>query len=208
MTETNRDDAERLIVKFLDEHEHPTRAEWTRLIDAHPEHARYFLDAALVREVGDAADARDVEVTVDPLVQSTTLSYALSKLHQMGSPALEAAQSAINGVKRPAERRRLADQLGIGAQHVVLLNSVLAGRTRAPLKVLRLLSEAFNVQMMALREVFTRAFSMTAVPSYKSSNEKPNVPLEPVSWEDEVRDLRASRDETVRLLEFAEEEPA
>lgn len=208
MTETNRGDAERLIVKFLDEHEQPTRADWKRLMDAHPEHARYFLDAALIREVGDAAQAKDAEVTVDPLVQSTTLSYALNKLHQMGSPAFEAAQSAVNGVKGPAERRKLADQLGIGSQHVVLLNSVLAGRTRAPLKVLRLLAEAFDVQMMALREVFTRAFATTGVPSYKSMNEKPSIPLEPISWEDGVRDLQAPRDETLRLLKFAEEEPA
>lgn len=208
MTDTNRDDAERLIVKFLDEHEQPTRADWKQLIEAHPEHACQFLDAAFIREIGDAAQVKDEEVVVDPLIQANTLSYALNRLHERGSTSFDAAQSVVNGVKLPADRRKLADQVGIGSQHVVLLNGVLAGRTKAPVRVLRLLADALDVQVMALREVFSRAFMSTVVPSYKSLHEKPRIPLQPGSWEDGVRDLQASPAETARLLMFAEEEPA
>lgn len=207
MNATTRGDAERLIVQFLDEHGEPTREDWKRLIDAHPEHARNFLDAALIREVGSAVRENE-EVEVDPLIQSTTLSYALNRVHQLSAPVLEAAQSAVDSVKGPAERRSLADKLGLGAKHVVLVNGLLAGRTTAPTKVLRLLSEALGVETMALREVFSRAFMSAALPPYKSTSGKPNVPLEPATWEQAVRGLQTSKEETARLLVFADEEPA
>jgi hypothetical protein len=205
MTATNRGDAERLIVQLLDEHGEPTRTDWKRLIDAYPEHVRYFLEAALIRDVG-ASVHEDEEVEVDAAAQTKTLSYALNKVHQVGAPAFVAAQAAIDAIKNPLERRSLANRLGIGSEHVVLVNGVLAGRTKAPPKVLRLLAEVFDVEMMALKEVCARTFLATAVPPYKLPNGKPNIPLEPATWQQAVRQLQVSKEETARLLAFAEEE--
>lgn len=92
MTATNRTEAERLIVEFLDANDQPTAADWKVLADKHPEHASAFVDAALVRAVGDAADASAEPYEFDAGLATRMVSKGLSKLHQTSSAQLELAQ--------------------------------------------------------------------------------------------------------------------
>jgi hypothetical protein len=205
MTATNRDQAERLIVEFLNEHDKPTMADWKRLADQHPEHAAAFVDAALVRAAGDAADASDEEYNLDPKLATQTVSKALSKAHQTPSVNLEVAAAKVAGIQGPIARKETAISVGIGP-YPPLLNGVLAGRTRAPRKVLEALAALLAVPAMALRELFARTFAASAVPAHKAGDSKPMVSTEPATWEVAVRGLSLPPEETARLLKLGDED--
>lgn len=201
MNTTNRDQAERLIVDFLNTHDKPTAADWKRLTDQHPEHASAFVDAALIRAAGDAADASAEEYRLDEELATKTVSRALNKAHQLPSPTFEAARMKVEAIQGPAARRDLAQAVGIG-QHTSLLNGVLAGRTRAPIKVLNALADALEVSAVALRELFARLFVASTVPAFKSTIGKPQLPMEPASWKDAVLGLGLAPEDTARLLKL------
>jgi hypothetical protein len=204
MTATNRTDAERLIVEFLATHDNPTSDDWKALADKHPEHASAFVDAALVRAVGDATDASGEPYEFDADLATRMVSKGLSRLHQTSSAQLELAQQRVKAVRTPAQKRELATKVGIG-EHVPLLAGVLVGRTFAPRKVLNAISEALEVPSIALRELFSRLFEASTVPAFKASEGKPTVPAAPASWEEAVRGLRLDSKETERLLRLADE---
>lgn len=199
MSIDNRDQAEQLICEFLEVHDEPTSADWKRLADQHPEHASAFVDAALVRAAGDAADASEQAYTVDLALATKTVSRALNKAHQLPSINLEQATAKVAGIQGPAARREMANAVGIGP-YPPLLNGVLAGRTAAPRKVLDALAVLMEVPASALREVFARAFLASAVPAFKAGTGKPHISGEPAKWEDAVRGLALSPEETTRLL--------
>lgn len=205
MNATNRDQAERLIVEFLNEHDKPTVADWKRLANQHPEHASAFVDAALVRAAGDAADAADEEYKLNPKLATQTVSKALSKAYQTPSVNLAAAAAKVAAIQGPAARKETAVAVGIGP-YPPLLNGVLAGRTRAPHKVLEALAELLAVPAMALREFFARTFAASSVPAHKAGDSKPTVSIEPATWEVAVRGLSLPPEETARLLKLGDED--
>jgi hypothetical protein len=205
MNATSRDQADRLIVEFLDEHDKPTAEDWRRLTEQYPQHAAAFVDAALVRAAGDAADASAEEYTFDEALANKTVSRALSKAHQLPSANLEAATKKVATIQGPSARRETAIAIGIGP-YPALLNGILAGRTRAPRKVLNELERRLDVPAMALRELFARLFAASAVPAFKAGDAKPHVASEPATWEEAVCGLGLSAEETQRLLKFSEED--
>jgi len=177
MTATNRTDAERLIVEFLDANDNPTSADWKALADKHPEYASAFVDAALVRAVGDAAEASTAPYEFDAVLANRMVSKGLSKLHQTGSAQLELAQQRVKAVKTPAQKRDLSTKV----------------------------SAALDVPGIALREAFARFFEGTPLPAHKGGDGKPVVAVTPSTWEDAVRGLRLDAKETARLLSFSDE---
>lgn len=204
MTSLNRTDAERLIVEFLDTNDNPTSDDWKALADKHPEQASAFVDAALVRAVGDAADASAEPYECDAGLAARMVSKGLSKLHQTSSAQLELAQQRVKAVKTPAQKRELAATVGIG-EHVSLLAGVLVGRTRAPRKLLAAISMALEVPGIALREVFARIFEGSPLPAHKGGEGKPVVAGTPATWEEAVRGLSLDPKETARLLSLSDE---
>lgn len=203
MNESNRDQAERLIVAFLDEHEEPTMEDWKRFADMYPEHAVAIADAALVRAAGDAGDASATEYRFIEELANKTVSRALNKAHQMPSPNLEAVSKKIAAIQGPTARKETAIAVGIGP-YPALLNGVLAGRTKAARRVLAALADLLDVPATALSEFFARTFAASAVPVFKATLQKPEVPTEPASWEQAVRGLRLPPEETKRLLKLDE----
>lgn len=208
MTATNRTDAEQLIVEFLAATDHPTPADWKALADKHPEHASAFVEAALVRAVGDAAEAAEATSAepyeFDVALATRMVSKGLSKLHQTSSAQLDLAQQRVKAVKTPSQRRELSAKVGIG-EHVSLLAGVLVGRTLAPRKLLEAISEALDVPNVALREAFVRFFEATPLPAHKGGERKPVVAAAPATWEEAVRGLSLDAKETARLLSFSDE---
>lgn len=204
MTATNRTDAERLIVEFLDATDHPMPADWKALADKHPEHASAFVEAALVRTVGDAAETSAEPYEFDASLATRMVSKGLSKLHQTSSAHLELARQRVREVKTPSQRRELSAKVGIG-EHVSLLAGVLVGRTLAPEKLLKAISEALDVPGIALREAFARFFEETPLPAHKGGERKPVVAAVPATWEEAVRGLGLDAKETARLLSFSDE---
>lgn len=204
MTATNRTDAERLIVEFLDTVESPTTADWKALADKHPEHASAFVDAALVRALGDAADASDEPYSFDTELATRMVSKGLSKLHQSPSAQLAFAQERVKSVKTPAQRRELSTKVGIG-EPVSLLAGILVGRTLAPRKLLQAISDVLEVPGIALREAFSRSFESSPLPAHKGGDGKPAVAATPATWEEAVRGLKLDPNETARLLSFSDE---
>lgn len=205
MNATNRDQAELIIIEFLTEHDKPTTDDWKRLTDKYPEHAAALVDAALVRAAGDAADASAKEYKLDARLATQTVSRALSKAHQMPSANLEAAAAKVAAIQGPTARKEVAVAVGIGP-YPPLLNGVLAGRTRAPRKVLDALEALWAVPATALRELFARTFIASVVPAHKAGDTKPQVSTEPATWESAVRGLGLPPAETARLLKFGDED--
>jgi len=205
VTHMNHAGAEKLIQAFLEAHDAPSAVDWKKLTDAHPEHASAFVEAALIRAAGDAAEASSTEYQLDEQLANSSVSRALNLLHRSHSAAYEEAAAKVGGIKAPAARKALAVKVGIGP-HVSLLSGVLVGRTTAPRRILAALASALDVQILALREYFARTFENSLVPSYKWTVGKPNVPLQPVSWEAAVRGLSLDAAETERLLRFSEED--
>ena len=205
MNDTQRNQAERLIAEFLEGHDKPTVGDWKRLADQYPEHAATFVDAALVRAAGDAADASDEEYKFDARLATQTVSKALNKAHQMPSANLESAAKKVAAIQGPTARKEAAVAIGIGP-YAPLLNGVLVGRTKGPRKVVDALASFLEVSAIALRELFARAFAASAVPAFKVGEGKPQVASEPATWEEAVRGLGLPAEETARLLKLADED--
>lgn len=205
MNEMKQDQAERLVAEFLDVHDNPTVDDWRRLADQYPEHAAAFVDAALVRAAGDAADASNEEYKFNAQLASQTVSKALNKARQMASANLDAAAKKMATIQGPAARKKAAVAIGIGP-YVPLLNGVLVGRTKAPRKVLDALASLLGVPGIALREHFARSFEASVVPMFKAGDGKPQLAAEPATWEQAVRGMDLSPNEADRLLKLADED--
>lgn len=113
------------------------------------------------------------------------------------------ARAAVAGVKGP-KVRQLAVDVGIGS-YAMLVSGMLAGTIETPPKLLDAISANLDVSRVALRQVLSESFEESAVPAFKSEEGKPHVHLEPQKWEDAVRSLALSDDETNRLLKFNDE---
>lgn len=204
MTNKNCSEAEQLIVEFLNQHPSPTTQDWKKFIERFPQHAIVIADAAMVRAVGDAADAAAEPYELDIELANRTASKALNKIHQTTNLNLAKAKHVVDSIKKPAVRRQTAIAVGIGS-HLTLLNGVLSGRTRAPSRVLDALAAMFDVPKLALVELFRRQFEESVVPAFKGGRNKPKLAAEPVPWEEAVRGLKLPEEETTRLLNLERE---
>lgn len=205
MNNNNCSEAERLIVDFLNQHPSPTTQDWKQLLERFPQHANAIADAAMVRTAGDAADALDGSYELDTELANRTVSKALNKVHQRTSRTLELVKGKVDSIQRPATRRQTAIDVGIGP-NPTLINGILSGRITGPPKVLEALAAMFDVPRQALVEFLRRCFEESTVPAYKGGDNKPQVYSEPASWEEAVRGLRLSEEETIRLLRMGEED--
>jgi len=205
MTTIKRTETEHLITDFLNNHLNPTTLDWKQFIERFPQHAAAIADAAIVRAAGDAAEGSDEAYELDVELANRTLSKALSKVHQTHSANLELAKKKIACIKKPATRRQTAIDVGIGP-YPMLINGILSGRIKGPSKVLEALAARLDVPRVALTEFFRRCFEESAVPAFKGGDSKPKVAVKPVSWNEAVRGLELSEEETIRLLKLGEEE--
>ena len=198
-------EAEKLIVDFLNQHPNPSTKDWKLFIERFPQHAKAIADAAMVRAAGDVADATSEPYELDEEMANRTVSKALSKIHQMTSLNLAKAKEKVESIQKPAERKQTAIAVGIGP-HPALINGILSGRTKAPSKVLDALTAMLDVPRLALAELLRRKFEESAVPAYKGGGQKPNLSIDPVSWQEAVRSLKLSEEETERLLKLERED--
>jgi hypothetical protein len=167
-------------------------------------HAADIADAAMVRAAGDIAENSDEEYVFDSELASRTVSRALDRLHRSPSATLHTTQEKVNALKGPAAKKEAAIAVGIGT-HLSLFNGVLAGRVKAPSKILEAMSSFFDAPAIVLAEVFRRNFAATPVPHFKAADIKPQIAAEPSKWEDAVRELKPTADELERLLSFTDE---
>lgn len=192
-------EVDHLIGEFLEIHEHPSLSDWKALADRHPRHAAAIADAAAIRAAGDAGEGQKEPYEFDPALATRTVSKALTMAYARNASLNEAQRKVAQALPGPAERRSLAMAVGLG-ERISLLNGVLSGRTRPARQVLRSLAQRLQVAEAALLEVFALAFAAERVPANKASQGKPVVQLQPVSWEQHVRSLGLSDEETAALL--------
>lgn len=197
-------EVDRIISAFLEIREHPSIVDWRGLADSHPQHAAAIADAAAIRAAGDAAEARDETYEFDPALATRTVSKALAMAYARDASIDAAQRKLAQALPGPAERRGLAMAVGLGEQ-VSLLNGVLSGRTRPARQVLRSVAQWLQVAETALLEVCARAFAADPIPANKALRGKPMVQLQPVSWEQAVRSLGLSDEETAALLRLDDE---
>ncbi|MDP1734441.1 MAG: hypothetical protein Q8L44_08770 [Sulfuritalea sp.] len=204
MTIDRSQDVERLIEDFMMDHPSPVADDWKCLIDAYPQHASLIADAALFRSGTDDIDGEQGDLS--PAGQSAfnnTISKVLNSVHQTPSPLLAAASKRVASIQGPSAKN-IAIELGIGP-YGSLLSGVLVGRTVAPRRVLEALAHKLQMSAAILAEVFRQSFASSTVPAFKSTEGKPQVSVQPVTWDDAVRAMDVGPEETARLREFAEE---
>lgn len=204
MTKHSKTDAAQLVEGFLSEYACPNSGDWKRLIDAHPQHAGMIADAAILHGSSDAMLNVTEQFQSDDEIFNATISGVLSAVHRTPSAALEAAEKQVAATQGP-KARQVAVDIGIGP-HASLLSGVLIGRTLAPAPILSALGEKLGVPIAALSEVFQQNFTSAEVPAFKSPDGQPQVATEPWTWEQSVRALKLSDDETKRLITLSLEE--
>lgn len=203
MTNMNISEAGRLIEDFLSNTSSPQTNDWKRLINQHPEFASEIALAAIddrssyVESVGGELN------TDEKAIYNRTISRVLNMVHSAPIHAIQDAQIKIEAIKGPSART-IAQEVGLG-QHVVLLNRVLSGRTRAPGKLLADISKRLDIAVIALEQFFELAFANNKVPAYKATGAKPQVAAHPQSWADAVRELKMSKEDTTELLKLEDE---
>jgi hypothetical protein len=196
----NRDEVSRLVEAFLNDHPRPTTADWKILIDAHPGFASDIANAALLY-----TDVEDLEseARARPLNQAAfdkTISLVLNRVYETPSPLIKEAKARVDAIKGPAVKS-IAVELGIGP-YPSLLNGILVGRTSGPRHVMRALSDKWNIAISTLSELFNITFQNSEV---AATERKPQLSLRPASWEEAVRALNLSPEETNRLLKLDDE---
>ncbi len=147
------------------------------------------------KEYGKSSSQLVAMCMADSLARQQRLAHSAAT-----EAELVLARAAIAGVKGP-KVRRLAVDVGIG-NYAMLVSGMLAGTIETPPKLLDAISTNLDVSRVALRQVLSESFEESAVPAFKSEEGKPHVHLEPQKWEDAIRSLALSDDETNRLLKF------
>jgi hypothetical protein len=198
MTDKTNLDVESVIADFLYEVPQPTARDWDGLLTRFPQFAADIVDAALMEKNRVSFEAESIEnAPVSGDVLARTTSRAINLAYSRSSPQLKATQDKIASFQGPAIRN-LCTELAI--PHVALLSGVLAGTISPPIKLLRRLGENFGEPIAALRESFSQSFRARPMPAFKSENGKPSVSTRPKSWEEAVRSLDLSDEQTKSLL--------
>lgn len=200
MTDSDNNDAARLIREFMAGNETPITDDWKKLIDANPLHAGAIADAAI--QYGGIQlfqEGRRSASEIDTTFRST-IDDVLDTVHRTPSTLLLDTKAKVDATLGP-KCRKLAADVGIGP-YAALLNGVLVGRIVAPISILRALSQQFESSVAVLSEVFARNFSESELPAFKSTEGQPHVETRPQSWEQSVRAMQLSTDEEDRLLRF------
>lgn len=102
---------------------------------------------------------------------------------------------------RGAPLRKLAPQVGLD-RHVALLAGILAGSICAPRRTLGLLSEILEAPQQVLVEFFKRSFQTRPLPAFKAENGKPQIVCSATPWDEAVKSLKLSTEQTSKLLDL------
>lgn len=200
MTDKTNLDAESVIADFLLEVGEPTAKDWDSLITRFPQFAADIVDAALVEKSRASFEAKCIANAPESGdVFAHTTSRAINLAYSHSSPQLKVVQDKIASVQGPAIRK-LCTELAFPQAALALLSGVLAGTISPPIQLLRRLGERFGEPIPALRESFSQSFRARPMPAYKAEEGKPSVTTHPTSWQDAVRSLKLSDEETKSLL--------
>jgi hypothetical protein len=149
------------------------------------------------KEYGKSASQMVAMCITDALVRQSEIAAGAAMPTE-----LEAAKAIVAKYKGPVARK-LAEDIGLGKRGP-LLSGVLSGKTVAPRALLRALSLKLKVPMSLLNQVFNEAFLNSPVPAFKAEDGKPEVRVTRQSWDEAVKSLSLSDEETSALLEFAD----
>lgn len=197
---SNHAPVSRIVAEFLASNSQPSTNDWSELIRQHPEYAGELADIAMLRAGAQAMEEPTPEMPLNQVAFDATVSQAINLVYQTPSAPLSDLEQRVESVRGPAVRQ-LAQDVGLGP-HVALVSGVLAGSIAAPRKLLERLAQRLDASALALAEVLRRSFMASAVPAHKAQAGKPEVSLTPTPWEDAVRAMNLSSDDTEQLLEL------
>ncbi len=149
------------------------------------------------KEYGKSASQMVAMCMTDALVEESEITAGAAVPTE-----LESAKAIVAKYSGPGARK-LAEEIGLGRRGP-LLTGVLSGKTAAPRALLRALSLKLKVPMSLLQQVFSEAFLSSPVPAFKAEDGKPEVRITRQTWEEAVKSLSLSDEETSALLEFAD----
>lgn len=201
MTNSIKIEAMTIVENYLMDNPNPSNQDWKSLINTHPEFAKEIAEAAVFQSSFDDA-INEEDMVFDQASYDATISRVLNLVHKASSPAILEANQKLEAIKGP-QIKSISVGIGIGS-NPSLLNGVLAGRIIPPNKVLVSISNYLELSTALLTQIFQTKSEQLAVPSFKSSENKPELRIKPKQWEEAVRELELSHDETTRLLKFAE----
>lgn len=114
--------------------------------------------------------------------------------------AVEKAVAQISEI-RGAATRELARKVGLGEQRA-LMNQVLSGAVITPIKIQQNVAVALGIPLEVLSVALNDCFNLQTVSGFKAQDGKPQVRIEPETWEEAVLALKLSPEEEQHLLSF------
>ncbi|KQZ81239.1 hypothetical protein ASD60_13135 [Pseudomonas sp. Root562] len=134
------------------------------------------------------------------------LAEALRHESVVASPLAEAPDKGVVenaiaqiGVHRGPAARQLARQVGLGEQRV-LMNEILSGAVIPPIRVLNDVAAVLNLPSEVLKVALNDCFQLQTVSGFKAQEGKPEVRIQPQTWQEAVIALGLPPDEEQRLL--------
>lgn len=200
--DNGRSTASQIITQFLGDHARPTKDDWKTLINQNPWFASDISDAALVNSKVVPLDESEAKSLPAETVSSEDISKALNLVHSIRGQTLTTVQAKVSGIKGPAIRA-LATESGLDSE-VSFMNDILSGAVSAPKRVLKHLASKFDTSVLALVEVFQRAFEARVVPSFKAENGKPVVSAKQRPWAEAVNASSLSAEKKKAFLALDE----
>lgn len=196
-TDTAGKKAAAVIEAFLATHPRPSPEQWRELTLMHPQYATQIAETSLLLAEGDSEEV----VPFDLELFNATRSAMLTEVAKNANTVSE-AKAALKQCRGPAARK-FASQIGLGDRDE-LLNQIVSGEVSAPYVLVKRLAAKLHVQFVALAEVFLLNSQAHPAQSFKADG-KPQVNLQPASWEEAIRAAGITGDEAARLLQLENE---
>jgi hypothetical protein len=148
------------------------------------------------KEYERSASAITRGLLAEALRQESAVASPLAEV-----PDKEAIENAIVqiGLHRGPAARQLARQVGLGEQRV-LMNEILSGAVIPPIRVLNDVAAVLNLPSEVLKVALNDCFQLQTVSGFKAQEGKPEVRIQPQTWQEAVIALGLPPDEERRLL--------
>ncbi|MBS4718219.1 hypothetical protein J4G66_19945 [Aeromonas dhakensis] len=137
------------------------------------------------------------------------LAEALHHESTVASPFVEFAETPDKGAVKNAivqiglhrgpAARQLARQVGLGEQRA-LMNEILSGAVISPIRVLNDVAKVLKLPSEVLKVALNDSFQLQTVSGFKVQEGKPEVRIQPQTWQEAVSALELLPDEEQRLL--------
>lgn len=146
-----------------------------------------YIASCLLAEGLQLSSSSALQSSLEPAVDANAVKRAVAQISEIRGAAI----------------RELARKVGLGEQRA-LMNQILSGAVITPHKVQQNVAVTLGIPLEVLSVALNDCFNLQTVSGFKAQDGKPQVRIEPETWEEAVLGLKLSPEEEQRLLSFDE----